>query len=267
MRSKTTEDRAGTSRRQFLGTAAAVAAAALLEARSTAAQDVKPSIKAVAFDAFAIFDARSVFRLVEEIFPLRGTALSEQWRTRQFEYTWLRNSMRQYTDFWHVTEDALHYAAKQSGVPLSPEQSTRSMSAYLQLKPWPDVAAVIATLQKQGLRLALLTNWTPAMQHACLQGAGLEAMFAFQLSTDRANVFKPDPAAYQMGLDAFHLQKQEIAFVAFGGWDAAGAKAFGYPTYWVNRLGLPPEELGVAADATYQDLSRLPSFLDSLRRV
>jgi 2-haloacid dehalogenase len=259
--------RVGTNRRQFLGTAAAVVTAAALDAGPLTAQVRSHAMKAVAFDAFAIFDPSSVFRLAEEIFPGRGVELSNQWRTRQFEYTWLRNSMRQYSDFWHVTRDALNYAAKQSGVNLNPEQSMRLMSAYLQLKPWPDVAAVIQILQKHGLQLALLTNWTPAMMEACLKGSGLEAAFRYQLSTDRVEAFKPDPVTYRMGLEAFHLQKDEIAFVAFGGWDAVGAKAFGYPTYWVNRFSVPPEELGVSADATYRDLSPLPSFIDSLRRV
>jgi 2-haloacid dehalogenase len=264
MTSQTSDDRAVVNRRHFLGTAAAVAAAASLDSASAAVLGDRPAIKAVVFDAFAIFDARSVFRLVEEIFPGHGSALSDQWRTRQFEYTWLRNSMREYRDFWHVTEDALNYAAKQSGVNLSPAQNRRLMEAYLELKPWPDVTPVIDTLRRRGLRLALLANWTSAMQHACLQGAGLEAMFDFQLSTDRVKTYKPDPAAYSMGSKALRLEKHEIAFVAFGGWDAAGAKAFGYPTYWVNRLDLPLEKLGVSADATSHDLSGLPKFIDSV---
>jgi 2-haloacid dehalogenase len=263
MTSQTSDDRAVVNRRHFLGTAAAVAAAASLDSASAAVLGDRPAIKAVVFDAFAIFDARSVFRLVEEIFPGHGSALSDQWRTRQFEYTWLRNSMREYRDFWHVTEDALNYAAKQIGVNLSPAQNRRLMEAYLELKPWPDVTPVIDTLRRRGLRLALLANWTSAMQHACLQGAGLEAMFDFQLSTDRVKAYKPDPAAYRMGLEALRMDRQEIAFVAFGGWDAAGAKAFGYPTYWTNRLDLPPEELGVSADATHHDLSALPKFVYS----
>jgi hypothetical protein len=41
---------------------------------------------------------------------------------------------------------------------------------------------------------------------------------------------KLDPRAYQMRIDAFRLPKQEILFAAFGGWDAAGAKSFGYET-------------------------------------
>jgi 2-haloacid dehalogenase len=171
--------------------------------------------------------------------------------------------MREYRDFWHVTEDALNYAAKQSGVSLSPAQSRRLMEAYLELKPWPDVTPVIDTLRRRGLRLALLTNWTSAMQHACLQGAGLEAIFDFQLSTDRVKAYKPDPAAYRMGPEVFGLEKHEIAFVAFGGWDAAGAKVFGYPTYWTNRLNLPLEELGVRPDATSSGLSGLPNFIIS----
>ena len=94
------------------------------------------------------------------------------------------------------------------------------------------------------------------------QGSNLEGLFEFQLSTDRVKTFKPDPAAYSMATEAFDLGKHQIAFVAFGGWDVAGAKAFGYPTYWVNRLNVSPEELGVSADRTGHDLSSLPMFID-----
>lgn len=263
MISKTSEDRAELNRRQFLRTAAAVSGIAALEATTVSAQRLRRTIKAVVFDAFAIFDASSVFHLVEEIFPGHGTVLSELWRTRQFEYTWLRNSMGNYQDFWRITEDALHYAAKQSGVNLSPMHSKRLMAAYLELKAWPDVADTIDILHSRGLRLALLTNWTSGMQHACLQGAGLDAKFELQLSTDRVRAYKPDPAAYRMGPEVFGLEKHEIAFVAFGGWDAAGAKVFGYPTYWTNRLNLPLEELGVRPDATSSGLSGLPNFIIS----
>jgi 2-haloacid dehalogenase len=240
-----------------------MAAASLLTSEVAAAQS-RSAIEAVAFDAFAIFDPRSVFRLAEELFPGRGAQLSDEWRTRQFEYTWLHNSMHRYTDFWQVTQDALAYAARQTKVNLSPAQNSQLMSAFLQLKPWPDVAAALETLRKRGLRLAILSNMTSAMMQGCVKASSFETMFEFQLSTDRVKAFKPDPDSYNMALEAFHLQKRQIAFVAFGGWDAAGAKAFGYPTYWVNRLDVPAEELGVSADASGHDLSALPSFLDSL---
>jgi len=103
------------------------------------------------------------------------------------------------------------------------------MSVYLQLKPWPDVAAVIQILRTRP-SIGLLTNWTPEMMEACLKGSGLEAAFRYQLSTDRVEAFKPDPVTYRMGLEAFHLQKDEIAFRGIRRLDAVGAKAFGYPT-------------------------------------
>jgi 2-haloacid dehalogenase len=267
MSADTLAEQPGKNRRHFLGAAAAVVAAAALDVGPMMAQARSTAIKAIAFDAFAIFDPRPVFRLAEDLLPGRGEEFSDRWRTRQFEYTWLRNSMRTYTDFWHVTQDALDYASKQGKVDLTVEERTQLTSAYLQLKPWPDVVAVIEELQKRGIRLALLTNWTPTMMQACLKGSALEQAFQFRLSTDRVRAFKPDPAAYRMGLEAFHLQKHEIVFVAFGGWDAAGAKAFGYPTYWVNRLDVQPEELGVSADATNRTLSGLPVFIDFLRQM
>jgi 2-haloacid dehalogenase len=254
--------RAETNRRQFLGNAAAFVTASALRPSAATAQAGHSRIKAVAFDAFAIFDTGSVVRLMEEVVPGRGEELCNRWRVRQFEYTWLRNSMHRYADFWHVTQDALNYAAEQSKVQLNPQQKVLLTSAYLQLKPWPDVIGVLKTLQNRGIRMALLANLTPGMLQSCVTHSSLGFLFEFQLSTDRVKVFKPDPATYDMGLNAFHLDKHEIAFVAFGGWDAAGAKAFGYPTYWVNRLDLPAEQLGEFADATHNDLTQLPNFID-----
>ncbi len=267
MESDTSTNRDPTSRRKFLGTATAVITAAALESGSVTAQARSSRIKAVAFDAFAIFDSRSVFHLAEQLLPGRGVDLSNAWRTRQFEYTWLRNSMHQYADFWHVTQDALNYAAKRIGVQLEPTQNEELMAAFLDLKPWPDAPAVLESLQEQGFRLALLSNMTSTMMQSCVKTSGLQAAFEFELSTDRVKAFKPDPAAYRMAPETFRMEKDQIAFVAFGGWDAAGAKTFGYSTYWVNRLGAPVEQLGAFADATGRDLSSLPAFLDTLPRT
>jgi 2-haloacid dehalogenase len=250
------------SRRAFLQTTATLAAGSVLHPSFLRAQTSPTKIKAVAFDALAIFDPRPVFLLAEELFPGRGAELSNNWRTRQFEYTWLRNSMHRYVDFWDVTREALTYAAKQSKIQLSTAQSAQLMTAYLHLKPWPDVPVVLDTLRKHGIRLALLSNFTPHMMQSCVKASGLESTFELQLSTDSIRAFKPDPAAYAMGVSAFHLPKNEIAFAAFGAWDAAGAKSFGYPTYWTNRISLPMEELDAPPDAVHADLSRLTHFLD-----
>ncbi|MBL8528391.1 MAG: HAD-IA family hydrolase, partial [Burkholderiales bacterium] len=103
-------------------------------------------------------------------------------------------------------------------------------------------------------------NFTPKMLDAAVRSAGLEGVFEDHLSTDRVRSYKPDPRAYQLGVDAFGLRREEIAFVASAGWDAAGAKWFGYPTIWINRMHLPAEALGVAPDATGSTLDDLVAF-------
>ena len=246
-------------RRQFLSVT--LPGVAVLAVSQGSAAEPRGTIRAVAFDAFAIFDPRPVTGLAEELFPEKGAALSEIWRTRQFEYTWIRAVSQRYSDFWRITEDALVFAAKQQGLSLMAAQRDRLMSAYLNLKPWPDVADTLRRLKDGGIRLALLSNFTLQMMDANVASAGLTGIFEHLFSTDQAMTYKPDPRAYRLAIDAWKLKRSEIAFVAFAGWDAAGAKLFGYPTFWVNRLQLPGEELGATADAVGKDLSRLLSFV------
>ena len=86
-------------------------------------------------------------------------------------------------------------------------------------------------------------------------------LFDALISTDANHTYKPDPRAYQLGVDSLKLEKRDIVFAAFGGWDAAGAKSFGYRTVWVNRFKQPVEELGVRPDRTVSDLNGLLEFV------
>lgn len=217
--------------------------------------------RAVAFDAFPIFDPRPVFALAEALFPGKGAELGNVWRTKQFEYQWLRASAGQYADFWRTTEEGLVFAARLLQLELTPDKRAQLMQAYVGLNVWPDVAAALGALRQGGIRLALLSNMTPALLDAGVRRAGLGGLFEHVLSTDRLRTYKPDPRAYQMGVDAFKLPREHIVFAAFAGWDAAGAKWFGYPTVWVNRRESPVEELGVTPDATGRDLTALTRFM------
>ena len=178
--------------------------------------------KAIAFDAFPIFDPRPVFTVAEELYPGRGADLSQEWRTRQFEYAWLRTLEGRYADFWAVTQDALAYAARKLGVAANADKTSRLMDVYLGLKPWPDVIPVLKALKDAGIRLRFLSNFTREMLTSCIAASGLDGMFELLLSTDRVKAYKPDPRAYQMGVDVFGLQRADTVFAAFAGWDAAG---------------------------------------------
>lgn len=246
------------TRRSFIG-----AGAATLVATSASAAPAK--IKAIAFDGLAIFDARPVGALAEQLFAGRGEALTQAWRTRQFEYTWLRSLTDRYADFWTVTDEALTFAAALLKIEVTSEQRLQLMERFLALDAWPDVAPALRRFREAGLKLALLTNFSPRMIDANSHHAGIGDLFAHRLSTDAVQVFKPHPRAYQMGIDALSLKREEILFVAFAGWDAHGAVSFGYPTFWANRAGLPAEELGLKPQAIGKGMADLASHLETLR--
>jgi len=150
------------NRRKFVTLAAASFAA-------PAALAATRPFKAIAFDGFPITDPRPVFAKVEELFPGNGRALSEAWRTRLFEYTWLRTLGGHYVDFWQVTEESLIFAAKASGIDLAADQRETLMQTWLALKAWPDVEPALKELKAAGIRMAFLANLTAPMLDAVVK--------------------------------------------------------------------------------------------------
>jgi 2-haloacid dehalogenase len=246
----------GVSRRRLLSLAAS---GPLLQATSSYTR-AGPT-KAVALDGFAVFDSRVITARVEELLPGKSPEFTAIWRTRQFEYTWLRTMMGAYADFWSITEDALIYSAKTLKVELTRPRREHLMHGFSELRPWPDAPAALRKLHSSGVRLVLLSNFTLAMLNSAVASSGLQDLFEPHLSTDQVRAYKPDPRAYRMAVDALKLAREEIVFAAFSAWDGAGAKAFGFPTFWVNRTGAPLEELGFTPDGIGANLNDLASFL------
>jgi len=250
------------TRREFLNLTVAGVSAGILAPQALAQASGQRKIKAVVFDAFPIFDPRPIFKLVEQLFPEKGVELGNLWRTRQFEYCWLRSLAQNYADFWQVTEDALVFSAKMLKLELDAPKRTQLMQAYLALKPWPEVTAELANLKQAGFRLGFLSNFTLHMLATAIQSSKLDDVFEQVISTDEAKTYKPAPRAYQQAMDTFKLSREEILFVPFAGWDAAGAKWFGYPTFWVNRLNTPLEGLGTVPDGMGANLKDLVAYLN-----
>lgn len=252
-----------TDRRAFI-TGVGAFAAALSHGAAASASPPRANrdrrIKAVAFDGFPIIDPRPVAARAEALFPGKGEALMNAWRTRQFEYTWLRTLAGTYADFWQTTQDALVFAATSLGLPLDATSRDTLMHTYLELKAWDDARPALEALRAAGIRVAFLSNFTAAMLDAAVKNSGLQEFFEPHLTTDRVRAFKPDRRAYEMGLKAFRAHREEVVFCAAAGWDAAGAKWFGYPTFWLNRAHQPTEELGVKPDAEGATLADLVSF-------
>jgi 2-haloacid dehalogenase len=170
-----------------------------------------------------------------------------------------------YADFMATTSAALDFATAQLGVELDTTAKRRLVDAYANLPLWLDVRASLGALRESGLRVVMLSNMTRTMLADGLARGGVESLVDLVLSTDSIETYKPDPRAYRLGVEALHVPKERILFAAFAGWDVAGAKWFGYPTFWVNRAGAPAEVLDVSADATGVDLDSLVRFATANR--
>ncbi len=218
------------------------------------------NIKAIAFDAFPIFDPGPIGAMVEKLYPGKGAALNNGWRSKLFEYTWLYATAEQYRNFYQIAEDALKYAAAQNGCELSTDNKDQLLQQYLQLPLWPDVLPALERLKQAKIRLGFLSNFTEEMLRSCLGHSQVEDYFEHIISTDRVKTYKPHPRAYQVGMDVLKLKKDEILFAAFASWDASGSKWFGYPTFWVNRAEQRIEELHILPDETGKGLTALAEY-------
>jgi 2-haloacid dehalogenase len=215
---------------------------------------------ALVFDAYGtLFDVHSVVALCDELWPGKGTQLSQLWRTKQLEHTWLRSLMGRYEDFAHVTEAALRYACAALALPYDDAKRSRLMRAYLHLATFPEVKDALARLH--GIELAILSNGAPAMLQDLVTNAGLSAAIPRVLSVDEVGIYKPSPRVYQLAVDRLGVPAKAIGFVSSNGWDAAGAKAFGFRTFWVNRAGAPVDPLGAAPDHVIGSLADLPALV------
>ncbi len=219
------------------------------------------AIKALVFDAYGtLFDVHSVIALGEQLFPGKGSALSQLWRAKQLEYTWLRSLMGRYADFTAVTRDALEYACHGLQLPLDTAKSAQLMAAYNNLALYPDARTALAALS--GLKLAILSNGSPAMLGPVVKNAGLDKTFTAVISVDELKIFKPDPRVYQLAPAKLGVAASEIAFVSSNYWDAAGASNFGFRVFWINRAGAQPDRLSAAPDAVLGRLTELAHHLE-----
>lgn len=219
-------------------------------------------LRALVFDAYGtLFDVHSVVALCEEFWPGKGASLSLLWRTKQLEYTWQRSLMRRYEDFGRITVGGLRYACAALGLPLDEERCRRLTEAYLRLATFPEVRTALAELKAMKLRLAILSNGSPAMLRPLVANAGLRDLVGTVMSVDPRKVYKPSPGVYRLAVGRLRVPKAAIGFVSSNCWDACGAKSFGFRVFWINRTGAPVDDLGAAPDYTIKSLDELPPLV------
>ncbi len=233
--------------------------------------------RAVLFDAYGtLFDVYSVGVAAEQLFPSQGARLAQVWRDKQIEYSRLLttcNHGAHYEPFWSVTEKALRYAINlvalsAYSMPASGRFDSKNtdaavsqlMEQYRHLSAFPENREVLSELKSRGIVTGILSNGDPAMLNAAVNSAGLADVLDHVISVDSIRKFKTHPDAYALGSNATGLQAKQMLFVSSNGWDIAGAGWAGYRTLWVNRAGLPAEQIGPAPARVGTSLRDVFSF-------
>jgi 2-haloacid dehalogenase len=242
------------------------------------------TIKAVVFDAYGtLYDIQSVAAVTEQAFPGYGDIITQIWRVKQLEYSWLRSLMHRYEDFSVLTRESLAYTLRVLGLPYDASAFDRIMDKYLHLDLYPDASAALAALKDR--KLAILSNGSSDMLNALVKNSGLDRVLDATISVDRKKIFKPAPQAYTLIEEVLGVRPAEVLFVSSNPWDACGAKSFGLTVAWIERVTpqamaeaciksdvVPPltmfkalrtqmDELGIAPDHRIRALSELPNLV------
>ena len=242
------------------------------------------TIQAVVFDAYGtLYDVQSVADITDETFPGYGEIITQVWRIKQLEYTWLRSLMGRYTDFAAVTRDALAYTLNCLGLEYDDASFARIMDKYLHLDLYPDALLALEAMAEK--KLAILSNGSPDMLNALVRNSGLHPILDAVISVDANRIFKPAPQAYALIESALKISPRDVLFISSNPWDVCGAKAFGLNVAWIERVTpeamamaclesdtLPPltmfkairtqmDELGFQPDYRIRALSELPALI------
>ncbi|MEA2745278.1 MAG: 2-haloacid dehalogenase [Acetobacteraceae bacterium] len=246
-------------------------------------------IKALVFDAYGtLFDVQSVSRVIAGAFPAHSDYITQVWRLKQLEYSWLRSLMGRYEDFLTVSRESLDYTLGTLGLVADEALFTRILNAYDNLSPYPEAEEALGALKDY--RLAILSNGSPGMLEALVRNTGLDRYLEAVISVDAKRVFKPDPRAYELIQEHLKVRPEEVLFVSSNGFDIAGARSFGLkvariersapealcaeltsgapigPSAMFRALRTQPEALGYPPSAVVMmSLLALPSLIDSLK--
>ncbi len=218
-------------------------------------------VRACVFDAYGtLFDVNAAAREEQEALGDKWEQISDTWRIKQLQYTWLRSLQDNYTSFWQVTQDALEFALTSAGLRDSALRD-RLMDLYLKLDAYEEVPETLRALKAAGLKTAILSNGSPEMLQSAVDNAGISDLLDGVYSVESVGVFKPHPSVYQLAVDNLEISARHISFQSSNGWDAYSAKDFGFQTLWCNRFGQAEEQIPSTPDIQITNLSQMLPIL------
>jgi 2-haloacid dehalogenase len=218
-------------------------------------------IKVCIFDAYGtLFDVNAACRELSKEVGEKWEELAKLWRLRQVEYTWLRNSMNEYIDFWKITENALDYAMEFLNID-NKILKNNLLELYLKLEAYPEVEMVLTQLKEKGLKTGILSNGNEEMLEKAVKNAKISNLLDEVISVERCKVYKPSSKVYDLVKDAFEVNNDEVAFFSSNAWDMHAAANYGFKTIWINRFNGKLERLPGRPEAIIKNLDGIVQIL------
>ena len=192
------------------------------------------NIKAIIFDAYGtLFDVNYAAEKCKDKIGHKWENFANYWRTTQLEYTWLRSLMNRHKDFWKITEDSLDKSMKVFNIDIS--MRNELLNLYKKLSPYPEVKKVLNNLKEKNYKIAILSNGTPSLLNELVLSNNLDNVFDDIFSIEEVKIYKPDSKVYNIPINKYQINKDEVAFLSANTWDVSGGGNFGYNSIWVNR--------------------------------
>ena len=214
------------------------------------------NIKSVVFDAYGtLFDVNSAAEKCKYKIGDKWEGFANYWRTTQLEYTWLRSLMNRHKDFWQVTEDSLDKSMKVFNI--NPLMRDELLNLYKVLSSFKEVPEVLKTLKEKKFKLAILSNGTPTLLNELVKSNKLDNIFDDLFSIEQVGIYKPDSKVYDMPIQKYRIEKNEVAFLSANTWDVSGGGNYGFNSIWVNRNKNIFDNLDFKPKNEIKDLSEL----------
>jgi 2-haloacid dehalogenase len=109
------------------------------------------------------------------------------------------------------------------------------LDLYKILSPFKEVPEVLKSLKEKNYKLAILSNGTPSLLGELVKSNKLDNLFDDLFSIEEVGIYKPDSKVYDMPINKYKIQKNEVAFLSANTWDVSGGGNYGFNSIWVNR--------------------------------
>ena len=219
------------------------------------------NIKAIIFDAYGtLFDVNSAAEKCKAKIGInKWDIFSNYWRTTQLEYTWLRTLMNRHEDFWKITEDSLDKSM--AVFDIDPLMRSELLDLYKVLSTFPEVNEALNKLKEKNYKLAILSNGTPALLNQLVKSNNLENIFNDIFSIEEVKVYKPHSNVYNIPVEKYQIQKEEVAYLSANTFDVSASGNYGFNPVWVNRNNGVFDNLDYVPKYQVENLGKLLDIL------